>query len=289
MHFSEFITIKRRKFKLVKVRQYQDVGIYCYKNSFCRIGNAEEINREIIKHNQISSHNFPMAKILEQGKFKNQAYYIESSLGKKHFGEIFAEEAKHHKKISDKTFDEFLKITIRFAIAQLSSKKTGGNFPAFGKAIHLNVLAKELPAYKNKILGKFAEAKTKLQIYPFVLTHGDFNPYNLYKKGVIDFEHLHYGPAGYDLVTNIFTVSYFPKTGRYEFIAKYNFSKHQIKKYLNALDSLYQSHGLPKISSNYKYFGFCRAILQTVRMQKFPKIQEYRYKKFIKMYLKQNR
>jgi len=119
-----------------------------------------------------------------------------------------------------------------------------------------------------------------------VLTQGDFNPHNLFPEGVIDFEETYYGPAGYDLVTNIFSNTYFPETTGYEWIRLYSLTPEQKDIYYKRLDRIYTEAGLPAISDFCEHFEFLRAVWLTMRNHKTPKLQQWRYELFKKSYLR---
>lgn len=282
MRFPATINLKGKKFTLIKQRQFQDVGVYSGGNSYLRLGNTKVIAKEIIKHNKLLRLGFPLATIIEQGKLGSRAYYIETSLGKYHLGEIFRRDVKRSGKISAKNFQDFLAVSNTFARAQLKTISSKSHKNKFSATIHINILAKELPAQKHKLLKKFTKAAKRLAVFPYVLTHADFCPHNLFKNGVIDFEHQSLAPAGYDLITNIITIDGFPTEGDYELIGGYRFTPNQRKKYLAEMDKIYLAHGLPKISLFQKEFAFCREIWLTARMHKTPKLQQFRYNRLIK-------
>lgn len=282
MRFPPFLNLKGKKFTLVKQRQFQDVGVYSGNNSYLRLGNTQVITKEIAKHNKLMKLGFPLATITEQGKFGSWTYYIETSLGKYHLGEVFKQEINKFGKISVKTFSDFLNVSKIFARAQLQTATQKNYINKFVATIHLNILAKELPQQKQKLLKKFDRIAKKLAVFPYVLTHADFCPHNLFKNGVIDFEHQSLAPAGYDIVTNIITIDGFPTGGDYELIGGYRFTPNQLKQYLTAMDKIYFAHGLPKISRFQKEFAFCREVWLTARMHRFPKLQQFRYNRFIK-------
>ena len=111
-------------------------------------------------------------------------------------------------------------------------------------------------------------------------------PNNLFPAGVIDLESSFYGPAGYDLITNIIHIDYFPVSPDYEFFQHYQFSEGQKEKYLTVVDTLYQSHDLPALSPYLSDFEFCRLVWSAVGMDKYPKLQKFRYDLLIEKFLK---
>ena len=127
---------------------------------------------------------------------------------------------------------------------------------------------------------KHAYQKTvkHLSGFPFVITHGDFTPFNIFPKGVIDFEDTFMGPAGYDVGSVSELYKWFPTSRRYEFYRHYQFTRAQRTRYLYDMDSIYTEHGLPKISDYLGDFNFAKGVWFAVRMQRLPKLQQFRYK-----------
>ncbi|MES2930764.1 MAG: phosphotransferase [Patescibacteria group bacterium] len=215
---------------------------------------------------------FPVAEVLEEGDLDGMHYFVESSLGEEKIGKIFAEDMLQSGSITDASFAIFLSVVEKFANAQLNTQTENKDFGTFASGIHLDILCNELPQYSDKIRTIFSDIKGRLSVFPFVLTHGDFNPSNTYPAGVIDFEDSFYGPFGYDIVGSIVHIDYFPSSQEYEYFGKYRFTNEQKQKYLSLLDSISQQAGLPKLSEFEKDFEFCRAVWLLVRMGKWPKL-----------------
>lgn len=286
MHLGKGITLANKRWKYVTSRARAAVSVYKNGSSFLRVGTKRHIKRDLAHHKILSSYGFPVPRILSEGKIRSRYYYIERSLGPKHFGSLFAREVRTSGSISPELFNRYLATCQKFAEAQLRTARTKGSLPSFKKGIHLDEIVKEMPTYKARIKNKYKRIEKRLSKLPFVLTHGDFNAFNLYPKGVIDLEDVFYAPAGFDLITNIFHNDYFPNKGPYEFHRGFLFTKQQKTRYVRMMDELYVAHGLPKLSAYVEDFEFCRAIWMVARMHKWPKIQKFRYDLFIDTYLK---
>ena len=113
--------------------------------------------------------------------------------------------------------------------------------------------------------------KTELNHIPFVLSHGDFNAFNILPHGVVDFEHPFEGPLGFDLVTIFTTPDWFPSSGDYEFSNTYRYTAEQKERIWNILPEL-KRYEVP--------LSLLRAVWLCVRMYEWPKIQAWRYNKF---------
>lgn len=273
------VFIGGRRFSLVRVQRGK-TAIYRSRNRYMRLGRQKALARELARHEEMLARGFPVARILTRGIRGDFLYFIEESLGKKSFGQLFAEDVRRRGAISRAHFQAFLDITAVFAAAQLRAPiaPTGSARAAeFSASIHLGDLCRELPGDARRIRRRFSDAMARVRIFPHVLTHGDFNPHNIYPAGVIDLESVCDGLAGYDIVTNIVHNDYFPVSKKYEFYQKYAFTDTQKARYMTAMDMLYRAAGLPALSPYARDFAFCRAVWSAVRMREYPKIQAFRY------------
>lgn len=236
---KRIITINNESFKYVKTRVYTPVSIYRNGGVFLKVGPKGLIQKELRIHKNLLKVGFPVAEIIKEGVAEdNNYYYTEKSLGDNHLGHIFSKDYEKMGVISEKHFTNLLLLTEKFAEAQI---KTGEkeHFPEdFYLGVNLNYIIKELPHLKKNILEAFEKVVKKLSVFPFVITHGDFNPHNLLAKGVIDFAETFYAPAGHDLIVNIFHIFLFPKNKDYELVRRYEFSPEQIKQYLAFVDNI---------------------------------------------------
>lgn len=279
-HKNKGITINGRFFEHVKTREHTSVRVFKGQSLFLRVGPRELLQPEIDFHKNLLQYRFPVPMITEEGEVDGQMYYTETSVGDQLMGELFWEDTKNDDRVSKTHFDEFLEMTIQFAQAQLKSMTSDRNEEGFYIGVHADILQEELPDFKTEILSAFEKAKKNTQKLPYVLTHGDLNPYNIFNKGIIDFGSAFHAPAGYDLVSNTHHTYFFPKTGEYESMRRYQFTTEQLEQYYTILDDLYQSTGLPNLSDYREDFILLRSIWATVRMNRYPKVQQYRYTKF---------
>ncbi len=280
------LLLNDKKYELIKVQRENISAIYKCGDEYLRIGREDKIERDLETHRKMERAGFPIAKILEEGTFQDMSYFVETSVGEITAGKLFTQDVAESGTISDVHFDAFLAVVEKFAQAQLHTKVDVVDFETFAKGIHLDILCKELPQHSEKIQAVFSDIKGRLSSFPFVLTHGDFNPHNIYPAGVIDFEDSFYGPFGYDIISALVHINYFPDSQDYEYFAKYHFSSNQRQKYLDAVDTISQKAGLQKISDYTADFEFCRAIWHLVRMHEWPKLQQFRYDLFIEKFLK---
>ncbi len=277
------LTINGKVFEHVKTRAYAPVSIFKSGDLFLRKGPKKLLEEEIAFHRTLLEYDFPIPRILEEGDLEGEYYYIETSLGEKHFGEIFIEDTKNHGGISKNHFGNFLEVAEKFAKAQLATRNERRNEESFYSGLGLEFNIEELPELKEDTLRAFDKVKEKSKSLPYVLTHGDFNPYNILERGVIDFGSSFHAPAGYDIVTNIYHIYNFPEKDGYEMKRCFDFSEQQKETYLEKMNVIYREAGLPEPTDFADDFIFCRTIWATVRNEKIPKIQKWRYDRFGKI------
>lgn len=283
------LIIDGKKYIYIKTRNHEPVSVYKGDGCFLRIGPKEIIQEEIDFHKNLLKLDFPIAESLQSGEHEGSFYFIESSLGNNNLSNIFKEGLSRDHIVSDHDFEVFLNITKKYLEAEL---RTVGSkvfeVDKFEKMIHLDFIIEELPLLKEKTLESMKKAEENINRLPIVLSHGDFNPYNIFPNGVIDWERAGEAPLGYDITTNISQFLFFPISGDFEHIASYNFSIAQIDKYFIEMDRISVSKGFPKISQYLNDFLFTRCVWSVVRMDRTPKLQKWRneqYEKIIDVYI----
>ncbi len=282
------IKIQGKTYRYVRTREQQNVSVYQSKHAYLRMGSVRTIQSEIGKHNAFLLNGFPVPKITESGWFFDSAYYVEKSFGKEQLSKFFTRDYKKHGEISRAHFNALLSIVGQFARAQLSSATTKKFWEEFFHTIHLAILKKEAPLLAKDLERVCKKIQKEVSHFPFVVSHGDFNVHNIFSQGVIDMEHVTHAPAGYDLVTLIAHIDMFPSVAKYEYRRQYEFSEKQKQDYFFFIDTLYAHAGLPHPSLYKKEFQFCRAVWSAARMQRYPKLQAWRFgivKDFMKYFL----
>lgn len=264
-------------YRFVTRQRADTTAIYKSENAFLRIGDASKIRDDLSLHLKMVNLGFPVSKIISSGHLGDEDYFTESSLGENHLGELFAKDVEQHGVIRDGTFEKFVKVASSFARAQLETQTLDTNFEGFSRGILLDALCEELPDWSARISARFHAASERLSKMPFVLSHGDFNPNNLYPDGVIDLEDSFYGPFGYDLIGSICHIDSFPDSQEFEFYAKYRFTTKQKEDFLIAMDSICAENNVPEISRCASDYEFCRAVWLAAKIPHVPKLQSFRY------------
>lgn len=271
------IELEGRQFEFVTGQRGDASAVYKADDAFIRIGSATKILPDLALHKKMEEFGFPVAKLIAEGEQNGQAYFVEASLGEKHFGKLFAEGIEERGTIPAPLFEEFISVSEKLAEAQLRTAVSSGSFETFAHGVHVDTMCEELPEKADLIQARFEEARERMQAVPFVITHGDYNPNNLYPAGLIDLEDSFYGPYGYDLVSAVCHIDSFPDSHEYEYFAKYRFTDEQKTEYFARMDAHSVRAGLPPLTKFKDDFEFCRALWLAARMQETPKMQQFRY------------
>lgn len=280
---EQTITLDGRTFVLQR-EQRGGLALYKSADSYARIGPTDRIMRDLESHDAMLKAKYPVPVILAHGVYGSGHYFIEEALGEKTFRTLFEEDVQREGAIARQNFADFLAVTEQLLLAQARAP-IAADGAAFEKGVHLDILCSEFSQYRISLPDKFNRVLQKLADFPFVLSHGDYNAANILPRGVIDFEDAFPGPFGFDAVSALSTVEWFPASSDYEYYAHYRYTDAQKEEYLALCDTISTNAGHPKISAFYEDFAFCRAIWSTVRMHEWPKLQTWRYNKFIKTYL----
>lgn len=286
------INIDGKVFTHVKAREFSPVSIYKGGNYFLKTGPKDILEKELNFQKHLVELGFPVPKVITEEE-DGTLYFIEESLGNDNLENIFSQDMKERKEISDEHFNQFLSITKIYANSQIKTNTECNGKEKFTKyLLRDDVMNEEIPKLTHKTNQAVKKAIDALSVFPTVLTHGDFHPSNLFPEGVIDLEGFSFAPMGYDLLTNIYTTYIlFSSDKNNESRRMYNFTRQQINQYLSEIDEIFVVNGLPKLSEYKDHFIFLRLIWATVRMHRWPKTQMQRYELYEKIldeYMKGN-
>jgi hypothetical protein len=270
------LSIDGNEYIFVKTRSHMPISIYKGQDCYLRIGPRELIEQEINYHKSLLGFGFPIPTILSEGEYLDSYYFTETSFGDEHLGQIFRTHCAGGV-VSDTDFSKLLNVVKIFTLAQIKTVGTQSFVPdTFKELLLVDTLINELPKLEQLTREAMAHIDDRVIKLPSVLTHGDFNPYNIFEKGVIDWERGSYVPIGYDLATNISQAFFFPRGGDYEFTRGYYYSENQTDTYWREIDALAESAHIPPLSDFRNDFILCRSIWSVVHMDRWPKIQAWR-------------
>ena len=163
---AEEITIEGKTFRFVKRSRRGEVAIYTSGDLYARVGEREVIERMLALHQKFDGFGFPVPVIMGRGEIAEGTYYLEESLGEQCFSRLFRDDIEKNGEISAELFEKFLKISEKFAKAQLRSAVSDKNLSTFAGLIGPQDLAKELPECGKKILRRFDETISALAVFP---------------------------------------------------------------------------------------------------------------------------
>jgi len=269
-------------FTLVLERQ-RGVGLYADANRsrYLRIGDAAFVLKELGFHKRLERMGFPVAKILREGEYQGDKYWIEESLGDSHFTERFERDVREAGEISDTSFARWLRHVTAFANAQArGSELRAVNLDALARYVGVEGMQEERPELRAAIREGFQKASKRIAEWPTCLTHGDLTSHNILDNGVIDFGDHFEGPLGYDVVTAITVPFWFSPDPSFEIIQRYRFSPGKIETYLNAFRVLETPAGTFTLDDAFDDLFFLKANWWSVKNQQMPKLQEWRYTLF---------
>ncbi len=265
--------------------QRSGAAVYRGENAYLRIGEKTAIAHDLLQHRLMEKHKYPVAPIITEGELGGKGYFIEKSLGSKSFRAIFQEDYLDRSHVADTHFSRFLAVMKKLYGMQIKARTPEWNTSDFAAGVNVTKLSQELPVYREQIETRFVHAVERLKKMPGVLTHGDCNPANVYEKGIIDLEDSFIGPLGYDVVSSIMTIDWSPLTRDFEFHAQYKFTDEQKDSYVKSFSTMNTKVRLPSLSTHYDDLAFCRAIWLCSGMHEWPRIQQWRFEKFITTYL----
>jgi hypothetical protein len=278
------LVIDGQSFQLLG-KQRGGAAVYRGAGTFLRIGEPNVIARDLSLHREMEKKKFPVAQIVQEGTHGSLAYFVELSLGDASFRAIFQKDMEESGAIAADNFKSFLSVSKQLLVAQVKNADGNWDVGEFAGGIKLTTLCRELPAHADEIRARFMHITKRLNDLPKTLTHGDCNPANMYRGGIIDLEDSFYGPLGYDIVSALISVEWSPERRDYEFPAYYRFSGEQKKEYLKMMDAVGKKAGVEKLSIYADELAFCRAVWLSTGMQEWPKTQQWRFENFIDRYL----
>lgn len=267
MAIPQEIDIKGEQFRYIKSRRMGG-AVYTNeaKDKFLRTANKEEIRGEVNLTRDLKERGFPVPTVLDHGEFGGGLfYYIESSIGTRTFGELFKKETDEHGGVTDKTFNAFTEVALRYASAQFNERNfVPQNRADISRTILLyNVLRNHPPSEDarpefDEAIKRVADRVTEL---PFGYLQSDLNAYNILENGVIDFENASHGPVGFDVMTNVSFGRLWPRIAR-----AYVVSDEQIGRYNDRVDELAIANKLPKMTEYRNEFLLLKAVRATNKM-----------------------
>ena len=209
---KKILKIEDEDFEFVQSRLVEGGEVYTNssKTLYARVGPKESTLQEEIHQKSLAKRGYPVGTVESSGVLDDRRYYfIEKSLGDKHFGQIFAVDGGV---TSDANFEQFSSVLLRFLDAELDESNHLHTEFDVRQIIEFDELRAGYPdkdlSGVEKAIKKMSDALRGLTT---VYIKNDLNPFNVFPKGVIDFEYVYPGPIGYDVVSAVIFNSFFPK------------------------------------------------------------------------------
>lgn len=257
------------------------------KELYLRTGESTVIHQEALFAKNMSERHFPVPAVTDSGNLTDSVgYFIEKSVGDKNFGDLFRESYSKNGFIEDSLFTRFCTVSAQFLAAQIAQPNRRSDDNQVRKGIQLANITEENPDIPLELIeNALAKAERSTVGLPLVFTHGDFNPFNVMKGGVIDFEHIFIAPAGYDVLPGIIYHHFFnfPNQERATSLI-YEFSKEQVAKYFDALDEVCVQHSVPLLSHFFDDF----VMLKSVWALSYEKIHDGKLEHFNRWHWRRN-
>jgi hypothetical protein len=247
-----------------------EASVYRATGTFLRIGPRELIGPEFTSHRELLRLGFPVPRLLSSGHHAGAFYYIEESAGDVTFGDLFDTEAARDGRISPASFGRFLEVIGDYTQAQLRVASSDEPSLTFTDIVRPEDVATTLPHLANETRGAYQRSVERLSIFPAVLTHGDFHAFNVCPGGVIDFEQITWGYAGYDVIGALVTPELFPPDPD-----AYRFSDTQVAEYRSRVDEIFSTHGYPLPSSYIEEFRICRMMSLVAGRKRPPTVLKW--------------
>jgi hypothetical protein len=258
------IFVRGKTFRYIKDRlNGGKVFVNQDNTEYLRTADPAESAGEVCLANELRERGFPVPELLATGMLEDgTAYYVERSVGDRIFGDVFREETRSQGRVSDASFDDFVGVIKRYCAAQFDPNNiTRADKAALGRLTEIeNVMRNNPPSRGTEKM--FAEAHDKacrkVMSLPWGYVQYDFNPFNVLRGGVIDFEFAGLGPVGYDAVTGVHFGRMWPRRR-----VAYVLTTDQIESYLTAVDEIAIAKGVPAVSSHANDFLVLKAIWAT--------------------------
>lgn len=271
------ITIDDQTYTFVCGNRFRGRAVYRGPETYLRIGLPAVVERELTFHRQLLVQGFPVAPLLGTGIHDGQPYFSEAALGDPVFGDCMEAETQAQGAVSEASFRSLLALVLRWGEAQLQNMAPADSHADLATTVRLADVTRLLPAYSVLTRQAFERAQQRLAVFPTVLTHGDFHPYNLCAGGVIDLEFVHWSGAGYDVITGLFAEGLLPPAS-----TDYRYTAQQRRAALAAIDELFHPYHLPRPSAYLDEFRLCR-MMRIVQLaeQRPPAVQAWIYERYI--------
>ena len=230
------------------------------KSEYLRTANMADVADEANLIKDLYERGFPVPKVLATGTLeKGIAYYVESSIGERTFGDIFMDETEAQGRVSEESFDAFVRVMKRYSAAQFHPRnRVSHDRDALASVVALDNVQRNNPPspdMRSMFAEAFEKASDRLMALPWGYVQADLAAFNILHDGIIDFEFAGFGPVGYDVLTNVHFGRMWPQAD-----VAFVITDDQIERYTAEIDGIALDMDLPAISSFANEFLVLKAI-----------------------------
>ncbi len=230
-------------------------------SSILRVGPRRRTLAEGRQTAWLHSEGFPVPRVLHLGKIGEEGYWVETSSGVESLGERFRTQFHGLGHVEDVDADSFQSTIVQWFDAQLRLGKHLPKRDGLYTGLNIgNVLEENPDLAPSLVRSALRRARRELALYPSAPSHGDANAFNMLDRGIIDLEHLFWGPAGYDSVNAIDFTEFFALESPVKNHLAYRLADEQRDRCLAALDKSAAAHGVPPVTEHFDDFFILKVL-----------------------------
>lgn len=271
-------------YNLIRVRRQGDVAVYRSSDgmTYLRTGDRETLLHDLDFHKALFETGFPVAHVEHVDLDAHNPFYCESSLGEHPLIVNFSDETNSEGVVADSTYKAFKDVSVKWLHAQLALGKPSADVSAsrdsFRSYLRIEEVIRELPERAEEIEHAFLHVSELLAQYPESFCHGDYNPYNVFPSGAIDFERSFHGPVVWDVFSALALPYMYPEdTNSVEHRRGYKLKPEQQDDYCAAMDAMLHEYGLIPASTLMPYVVLLFTMHKITHMSpRAPRLKQFR-------------
>ena len=247
------------KFRFVQER-LQGGAVYKSEKEYLRLGERVVTMTEEVQTVALGRKGFPVAEVTGHGEIDGNWYFTETSLGNDHFGNIFRRDYEKGGQVSEANFLKFMAVMGLYTRASFGTKNRTLHRESLRDISLFRETRDQYPIDPDLMDKLIVKAGKRLVDMPNGIICGDLGPFNILPGGVIDFEFLHTGPLGYDVMMVPTIGYYFPKVPGFKRKQLFAFSSDQLARYYEMVQQEAQSAGISDPTEFFNEFIFLKTV-----------------------------
>lgn len=241
-----------------------------------RLGDRQRLQQEYANHVYFLRSQFPAAELLSDvvPVDHDTVYYLESFLGPQSLGEI-ARHSENATGLDDVVFHRFEQFLVRLTEFQVARLTCDSHSPIAPQAAIQAI--RERFAFPELLSEFLVRCEWVFQSVPSAMCHGNFNVFNMFPEGLIDFQKARSVFFGFDQVFCMINPYLFPPRGT-ERDRCYRFSPQQLTSLHACCESIVRANGLPQLSQFQDDLAIWILISFMQYNDVFPRFAAWRYR-----------